>query len=108
MPLHVILITCIVLKHFSKKNPCEENKQSRCEGSKQHKSSIVNLIDPISDKDLLASIDKELVIEHDACTDPHNVDKHSIVDHVSHIQHAVDSDRVNEKQARPQDPEDVK
>ena len=95
-------------KHFSKKTPCEENKLSRCEESKQHKNSIVNLIDLNSDTYCLASIDKQLVIEHDACTDPHNVDMQSIVDHDAHIQHAVDSDRVNEKRARPQDPEDAK
>ena len=31
-----------VEKHFSKKAPCEENKQSQGEDSKQHKSRIVN------------------------------------------------------------------
>ena len=66
------------------------------------------MIDPDRDKDLLASIGKQLVIEHDACTDPHKVDKHAMVAHVAHILHAVDSDRVDEKQARPQDPEDAK
>ena len=56
---------------------------------------------------MLASIDKQLVIEQDACIDPHNVDKNLIVDHVAHIRHAVGSDRVNEKRARPQDREDA-
>ena len=37
-------------KHFSKKIPCEENKQSQGEERKQHKSSIVNLLDPIVTK----------------------------------------------------------
>ena len=94
-------------KHFSKKTLCEENKQSRCEEGKQHESSIVHLFGPNSDTDLLASIDKQLVIEQDACTDPHNVDKHLIVDHAAHILRAVDSGRANEKRARQQDPEDA-
>ena len=55
----------------------------------------------------MASIDKQLVIEHETSSDPHKVGKHFIVDLFTHIQHAVDSDRVDGKRARPQDPEEA-
>ena len=66
------------------------------------------MLTPHIDKDCLASIDKQTVVEQTASSETCEVDKRVIVDHCTHARHAVDSDRVDAKRARPQDPEDAK